>query len=329
MRVLVVAEAVDPDWSAAAVGAQVSSGWRRLHPEHDVAVVPWAQADRGFVPVARQAFAGSSAPGAGGTPAVLAAQDLLGSGAAASDVVATAVLRAMGQGAGRVVVALDGVEVADHGLGLLTAAGAVADGEGWVVPEAVGTLVAVTDDARRLVGPNGLAFRPSRRAGPRLDPATLERDAHLAAQAAQVRTRHDPTAGSRLAQQPGAGAGGGLGWAMLLLGARLVGSASVLAEAWDLPRRVAAADLVVAVTPTLDPVRFDRTGVAAAARAAAMAAVACVAVARHVDMGARELRALGVQAAYQVPDPRGGGAYDDEPLHQVGSRLASTWGRDR
>src|SRR5690606_41674177 len=56
---------------------------------------------------------------------------------------------------------------------------------------------------------------------------------------------HGTGRSTRLAGLPGAGAGGGIGFGLALLGARLVPGAQLVAEAVDLAGKVAASDLVV------------------------------------------------------------------------------------
>lgn len=160
-------------------------------------------------------------------------------------------------GARRVVVALGGTSCTDGGLGLLIALGGqVHDDAGAVVPAAganplwrfagldrlpdpgVG-LVVLTDVDSPLHGPRGAAhvFGPQKGATPaqvaHLDDRLRAWGAALAA------------SGRDVAGLPGAGAAGGLGAALLALGARREAGAAYVALAVGLPDAVRGADLVL------------------------------------------------------------------------------------
>lgn len=114
---------------------------------------------------------------------------------------------------------------------------------------------------------------------------------------------------------PGAGAGGGLGFALALLGARLLPGAQVLAESVSLVARTEAADLVVTARGELDGASFHGSGVEQAALAASGLGIACVALAGSSMMNRRELAAVGLSAAYPLGDA--------ETLSDTGTRLDS------
>lgn len=97
-------------------------------------------------------------------------------------------------------------------------------------------IIALTDVTNPLLGPNGAAavFGPQKGAS-----ATdvREFDAALAHLAEVV--------GRSTAEAPGAGAAGGTGYGLLAIGARVQSGALAIAEAIDLPSRIATADLVI------------------------------------------------------------------------------------
>ena len=134
---------------------------------------------------------------------------------------------------------------------------------------------------------------------------------------------------------PGAGAGGGLGFAFALLGARLLPGASVCAQAVGLTARAQAADLVVAARADLDGASFHGSGIEQAAVAASSLGVACVALSERSMMNRRELAAVGLSASYSLAadgpgeGPRAPGETDAATVvdraGRVAERVARSW----
>lgn len=128
-----------------------------------------------------------------------------------------------------------------------------------------------------------------------------------------------------LTSLPGAGAGGGLGFALALLGARLMPGAAVYAQAVGLADRARAADLVVAARDDLDGASFHGSGIEQAALAASGLGIACVALAERTMMNRRELAAVGLSASYPL---RADGDGDGDPSARtavVTERVARSW----
>ncbi len=194
-------------------------------------------------------------------------------------------------------------------------------------------LVVATDTDAPLVGRHG----PVRGAGPALGLrgddlrsaeaamtawATVLVDALTAAGAA------DP---GRLVALPGAGAGGGLGAALLALGAEREPGASVVAEVARLPEAVADADLVVTGEGAFDWDSLRGRVVGAVADVAGRHGVPVVVVAGQVLVGRRELAAVGVESAYPVAaEPRHVPAAMADPAGTLAARterVARTWHR--
>ena len=132
----------------------------------------------------------------------------------------------------------------------------------------------------------------------------------------------------RTALDKGAGAAGGLGYALLVLGAERQPGIEVVAEAVRLPERARAADLVLTGEGAFDfSSRSGKVpyGVAAVAGEALRP---CVALAGQVLVGSREMRALGVESAYSVVDLVGTERAFAEPaaaLAELAERVARTW----
>jgi len=125
---------------------------------------------------------------------------------------------------------------------------------------------------------------------------------------------------------PGAGAGGGIGWIVVLAGGRLLPGAAVYADAVDLRARAAAADLVVTTADHLDASTFHGSGAEQAVSAAAEVGVPAVVVARTSMMSRRESSSAGISAVY-VASERPRADVDDPPagLGEVVCRVARSW----
>jgi glycerate kinase len=128
----------------------------------------------------------------------------------------------------------------------------------------------------------------------------------------------------------GAGAAGGLGYALLALGAeRAPGIATVL-DAVGLADRIAAADLVVTGEGAFDWQSLRGKTVSGVAAAALALARPVVVLAGRVEVGRREFTAVGVNAAFAVVDEAGSvDAALAEPaarLADTAARAARTWG---
>jgi glycerate kinase len=134
----------------------------------------------------------------------------------------------------------------------------------------------------------------------------------------------------KLAGQKGAGAAGGIGFALMLLGARRVPGVEVVAEAVDLAGALAGSDLVITGEGAFD--FSSRSGKVpyGVAQAATAALVPCIALAGQVLIGSREMRALGIEAAYSLVERVGEERAFAAPaaaLAELAERVARTWGR--
>lgn len=147
--------------------------------------------------------------------------------------------------------------------------------------------------------------------------AVLERFAALA--------RH------RAALVRGAGAGGGVGYGLLVLGGVKAPGLSTVADQIGLSERMAQHDLVLTGEAALDFSAGAGTLSASIASRAAAAVRPCVALAGRVTVGARETRALGIESAYGVEGlpaaERTGEAAAD--LAALAERVARTWSWSR
>ena len=222
------------------------------------------------------------------------------------------------RGAARVLVALGGSATVDGGCGALHALGApvpvllsdLDDGRADPAPLDLAparqrlagtTLELLLDVAAPLCGPEGAArlFGPQKGATPR-QVERLEARLHSLARRLGV----DPRA-------PGAGAAGGLGAALIALGAAARPGAAELLDLLRFARRLQDADLCLAAEGSVDASTLTGKAVDAVVRACAAADVPCVVLGGRVDpQTADELRARGA-AAVNALGPA------DRPLEQA------------
>lgn len=253
------------------------------------------------------------------------------------------ILAAVRAGAREIVVGLGGSASTDAGAGLLQALGArllTADGED-IAPGLAGletltsvdlgpalaalegaSLIAANDVANPLLGADGAAavYGPQKGLGPE---AVTAADRTLAAAAALL----DPSGAKARAE--GAGAAGGVGYALLLLGATQRSGADVVLELADFDARLEAADLVVTGEGKLDVQTLQGKGPAEVARRAAAAGLPVLAVAGAVTLEAQELSSAGIDEAFDlvsraadVPDAIArGGALLEEVGREMGRAL--------
>lgn len=133
----------------------------------------------------------------------------------------------------------------------------------------------------------------------------------------------------RLAALPGAGAAGGTGFALALLGARLLPGASLMADVVGLADRIAVHDLVVTGEGRTDWQSLHGKVVSEVAARALPHAVPVVVVSGEVLVGRRELSAAGITASYAVAEAADavGAALADPAgtLRARAARVARTW----
>jgi len=189
-------------------------------------------------------------------------------------------------------------------------------------------VVVATDVDAPLLGPHGASLGFARQKGAGPDQAKDLESALLGFGGAAVTATGVP---QRMVATPGAGAAGGLGFGLMLLGGLRSAGIDAVADAVGLRERIAAADLVVTGEGTLDWQSLRGKVVSGVAALAQKAGVPVVAVAGQVEVGRRELLSIGVESAYPVArtpeqvrlalaDPAG-------TLADRAARVARTWTR--
>jgi glycerate kinase len=361
VRVLVAPDKFAGTLSAVEAVEAIADGWRRAAPDDELDLAPMSDGGPGFVDVLHEALDGEllavtvRGPHGSRTPAtVLVAGETAyvesaqacglhltgGEGAEGATTygVGELVAAAIDAGASTVVVGLGGSGTNDGGAGLLAALGATADvpldagGAGLEgvtevdvtkARERVGDvrLVAASDVDNPLTGLFGATkvFGPQKGIAEERLPTG---DAWLEQYAAAL--------DRRTALEKGAGAAGGLGYAVLVLGATREPGIALVADAVGLAERARAADLVITGEGAFDfSSRAGKVphGVATVAEEALRP---CVVLAGQVLVGSREMRALGIESAYSLVDLVGEERAFAEPaavLAELAARTARTWSR--
>jgi glycerate kinase len=115
----------------------------------------------------------------------------------------------------------------------------------------------------------------------------------------------EAASGRVIAEVAGAGAAGGLGAALLALGARRESGASLVAALTGTADRIVAADLLVTGEGRLDEQSLRGKVVGALAAVAGRSNVPVLVLAGQVDLGTPQRVAGGITAAYAVADYAG------------------------
>lgn len=261
---------------------------------------------------------------------------------------------ALEQDVQRIVVGLGGSGTNDAGAGMLAALGAgprdvlggggaglIATREGDLAGLAATRerfagveLVAATDVASPLLGLQGASAVFSEQKGATPEQSQLL-EAALGHFVDQVRRVLPPGTDllsgreRRLDRESGAGAAGGVGYALMILGARRVSGVETVLAAVGLEQLVAAADLVITGEGRLDWQSLQGKVVAGVAQLAATHATPAVALAGQVLIGRREAMALGLSGSYAVAEREADvAAAMADPvgtLEARAARVATTW----
>jgi glycerate kinase len=361
MRVLIAPDKFAGTLTAVEAARAIATGWQRFAPGDEVDLAPMADGGPGFVDVLRAAAGGEllavTVRGPFGDP-VPATLLLDGTTAyvesaqacglhltekrrpeeAGTYGVGELLLAALEAGARRIVVGLGGSGSTDGGAGLLAALGASADrpldagnaGLRGVTRVDVGAararlegveVIAASDVDNPLTGLFGAAkvFGPQKGITEERLPAV---DGVLEELAAAT--------DRRTALEKGAGAAGGLGYGLLMVGAVREPGIAVVADAVGLPARAREADLVITGEGAFD--FSSRAGKVpyGVALVAGEAVRPCIVLAGQSLVGAREMRALGVESAYSLVELVGKERAFADPagaLADLAERVARTWSR--
>lgn len=322
MRVLIAPDCFGDSLTAVEAAQAIAAGWRTARPADVLILAPQSDGGPGFLEVLAACDSGLrrhhlrvsgplSAPVEAGwlfEPATATAYlecaqacglSLLGGPptpqtalAAHSGGVGELVGAALDEGARTVVVGLGGSGCTDGGRGMLEALG----GPRRASDRLAGVrLIAATDVDNPLLGPRGAAavFGPQKGA----DPPTVELLEHrLAAWADEV----EAVTGRSVRDQPGAGAAGGLGAALLALGGVRESGAAVIAGHTGLSGQIGEADLVITGEGRFDEQSLHGKVAGALAALARPAGVPVLVLAGQITLDPGRLDAAGIRAAHSV-----------------------------
>jgi len=371
MRVLIAPDGFGGTLSGAQAAAAMAAGWHAVAPDDELVLAPLSDGGPGLLDVLAAALPGAvlhplvvedplarpvqAAVLLNGTTAYVEAASacglhLLGEDERDPKVTTTygvgqLVAHAVSLGARTVVVGLGGSGTNDGGAGLLAALGVQRlDAAGERVPPGGAALrqvvrlegapaldgvqlVAATDVDSPLLGLYGASatFGPQKGAS-REDVALLE---GALAHWADLLEAH---LGVAVRDQPGAGAAGGLGAALLALGARREPGIELVQRLVGLAEKVAGAELVLTGEGTFDFSSLSGKVVSGVAALAAEHAVPCLVLAGAVRVGRREAGAAGIEATYSLVEAVGVQAALAEPAEELAAlaaRVARQWSTSR
>jgi glycerate kinase len=347
LRVLIAPDCFGDSLTAVQAADAIAAGWRRARSGDQLTLAPQSDGGPGFVDVLASRLGGrrsvvTSGPlatevtaewvlhAASGTAYVECAQacglailggppDARSAVAAHSGGVGQLIGAALDAGARRIVVGLGGSACTDGGRGMIEALGGLDAAVARLAPV---ELIAATDVEHPLLGPRGAAqvFGPQKGA----DPATVAMlEDRLTAWTAELET----ATGRAVRDEPGAGAAGGLGAALLALGGRRESGAAVIAEHTGLAQDVAGADLIITGEGRFDDQSLHGKVVSALAAGARDTPV--LVLAGQVTLDERALRGAGIAAAHSITDYAGSvqRAIDDaaRQLEGLARQTAEGW----
>jgi glycerate kinase len=363
MHVLIAPDKFAGTLTAVEAAEAIAEGWRRRAPGDTLDLAPMADGGPGFCDVLHEALGGEllaltvTGPYGESVPAtVLMHEDAAyvesaqacglhltpperrDPERATTRGVGEMIAAAIDAGARRVLVGLGGSATNDGGAGLLAALGAVGEPGGALdrgpqglvelssvdlepaLQRVAGVeLVAASDVDNPLLGLIGATnvFGPQKGVA---DDRLQAVDAILSDWARLTDLK--------VARSQGAGAAGGLGFALLLLGAVREPGVELVARVVDLPARAARADLLVTGEGAFD--FSSRAGKVPYGVAAVATQVLrpCIALAGKVLVGSREMRALGIESAYAAADLVGEDTSLADPagsLAALAERVARSW----
>ena len=308
MRVMIAPDSFGETLTAVEATAAIAAGWSAVRPDDQLIEAPQSDGGPGFVDVI--AAAGGTVRTAvvegplgadvtarwllDGTDAYLESAQACGLGLlggpptprtardAHSRGVGQLVVAALDAGARRIVVGLGGSSCTD-GVRLRSV-----------------ELVAASDVEHPLLGEHGAArvFGPQKGADPDTVAFLEDRNAAWAGQLQRVTARE-------VAAEAGAGAAGGIGAALLALGATRESGAQVVAQRTRQDRQLASAQLVITGEGRLDQQSLRGKLVIALAAAARRRSIATLVLAGQVLLDAADLDSAGIDDALSLVDHAG------------------------
>lgn len=350
MRVLIAPDCFGGTLTAREAADAIATGWREAKPDDVVVQRPLADGGPGFVDVLHAAVGGDiryiTVTGPLGEPvearwlsvhadgrrvAYIESAEACGLHLIPAELRPESCETATTRGVGELIAAaaldndvitvgLGGSGTTDGGAGMLAALSEAASRSSSGVAVTDISLVAASDVENPLLGPHGAArtFGPQKGASPE---AVERLEAKLAAMDVL----------KPVADISGAGAAGGLGAALLSLGATVTSGAGLVRELTGLDAALDDADVAVTGEGSFDWQSLRGKLITAVAGGAAERGIPCIAIAGQVSVGRREMGAAGVQEAYSVSDHVGSVqksiADARKSLIATARHVASQWSR--
>lgn len=326
MNVLIAPDCFGDSLTAVQAAESIAAGWRRSRPGDRLVLAPQSDGGPGFVEVLASRLGGLRTCSVSGpltddvqaqwvldtTPPVTAYIEcaqacglaLLGGPpsvhtavAAHSRGVGQLIAAARAAGARRIVIGLGGSGSTDGGRGMVDVLGGLAAARDLLDGA---ELIVASDVEHPLLGPMGAAsvFGPQKGADAQTVAVLEDR---LAAWADEL----NAFAGRTINDDPGAGAAGGLGAALIALGGRRESGAAIIAEYTGLDADIAAADLVITGEGRFDDQSLHGKVVSALAAGARSRQIPVLVLAGQVTLDQAALQAAGISSAHSITDYAG------------------------
>lgn len=368
MRILVSPDCFTGTLTSAEAAIAISKGWHETYPDDQIEIAPLSDGGPGFVSAIATSLNATEVPVIVTGPLgekVPAQFALLGNRAWIESAqacglhlvekdnrdpevtttfgVGELILAAIDAGANEITIGLGGSGTNDGGAGMLAALGAKSDGElakGGVALNKVTkidltaalakvsniNLICASDVDNPLLGLRGATNTFAKQKG--ADEESIMRLEGALENFAQVCGRRSD--GKDPAVALGAGAAGGLGYGLILLGAKRVAGIETVMQIVGLDEKIAANDLVITGEGCLDDQSLHGKVAVGVASHCTQAGKPCVVIAGEVRLGKRECLTAGVDAAYSMSEFAGKERslnQAQQVIGEVAARVAKTWGR--
>ena len=369
MRVLIAPDSFGGTLRADQAASAISSGWLMTNPVDRVIELPLSDGGPGFVSAVAAALGASlhqvvvTGPLGDQVPALFATQgnqawieaasacglhlldnSVLNPEITTSIGVGELIAAAINQGATHITVGLGGTCTNDGGSGMLAALGAtsksarlddggvalvgIEDIDLGLVHHALEgvTLVAASDVDNPLLGLRGATATFAQQKGAD-DFAVMRLESAMTNFAKVCGKRAD---GKDASVALGAGAAGGLGFALIHLGAKRLEGITAVMQMLRFEEQLQECDLVITGEGCLDDQTLHGKVCMGVAQRAAKMGIPCVVLAGEVRIGKREISHVGIDSAYAMKDLVGREASLAQPydsLQSLAARVAKTWGR--
>jgi glycerate kinase len=368
MRILVAPDCFTGSLTAAEAASSITTGWSQTWPGDDFITIPMSDGGPGFIDSVCIALGATRVPCIVLDPLgreVPAEFALLGERAWIESAQACGLAHlaltdrnpaktstygvgqlidvAIKSGAREITIGLGGSGTNDAGAGAIAALGAVADAPldkgGYPLREVSkidlsgaisrleGTRLTIASDVDNpLLGLRGASaiFGPQKGASEEL---VMQLEGSLEHFAKVCGRRED---GKDPAVALGAGAAGGLGYGLMLLGAVRISGIEAIMDMLNINDAINDVDLVITGEGCLDDQSLHGKVIAGIAARAVKQGKPVVAVAGQVRLGKREASAAGIDSAYSMSELVGkeeSMAKPQETLTALAARIATTWGR--